>query len=150
MSQSLCDGRLCRDPIPHLLVRIRASHCYSHPRLSTTIFFLSNHSDNTLSFRKMKILVVGSGGREHALVWKLSMSPMVDHIYVAPGNGGTATMSNVTNITDVLSTDYDGLVAKSKELGISLVVVGPDDAVVVGIEEYFRGSEFSIPSVPST
>lgn len=78
------------------------------------------------------------------------MSPMVDHIYVAPGNGGTATMSNVTNITDVLSTDYDGLVAKSKELGISLVVVGPDDAVVVGIEEYFRGSEFSIPSVPST
>ena len=89
----------------------------------------------------MKVLVVGSGGREHALVWKLRMSPSVDHIYVVPGNGGTTTMQNVSNIEDVSPKDYRSLVTRSKHLGVSLVVVGPDDAVVAGIETHFRDSK---------
>lgn len=90
----------------------------------------------------MNVLVIGSGGREHALVWKLTASPLVDHVYVVPGNSGTGAMENVANIQDIPSNDYSGLVRRSKSLGIGLVVVGPDDVVVDGIDAYFYDSEF--------
>lgn len=87
-----------------------------------------------------KILLVGKGAREHSLAWKLAQSPSVRHVYVVPGNGGTSQLDHVSNICSVEANDYPGLVALAKDLGIGLVVAGPDDAVVDGIEGFFRGS----------
>ena len=84
-------------------------------------------------------MIVGKGGREHALAWKLSQSPRVEHIYVVPGNGGTARgMPKVTNVPTVAATELGNLVNVAKDLRIGLVVVGPGCAVVGGIEKYFR------------
>ncbi|KAK2615481.1 hypothetical protein N8I77_002231 [Diaporthe amygdali] len=88
---------------------------------------------------KLKVLLVGKGGREHALAWKLVHSPSVEHVFVVPGNGGTASLPGVTNIDDIAANDYPGLVRLSQDLDIGLVVAGPDDAVD-GIEGFFRGS----------
>ena len=94
--------------------------------------------------RSLKILLVGSGGREHALAWKLRQSPLVEHIYVVPGNGGTERLGGcVSNVSDTAADDYPQLLLLSQRLGVGLVVVGPDQAVVDGIEGYFRGSEFT-------
>ncbi len=83
----------------------------------------------------MKILVIGSGGREHALVWKLSQSPRVTSILCAPGNAGTAELA--TN-HPVAATDLPGLVALAKAEGVDLTVVGPDDPLAAGIVDLFR------------
>ncbi|KAI6080214.1 putative bifunctional purine Ade1 [Hypoxylon rubiginosum] len=92
----------------------------------------------------LTILLVGSGGREHALAWKLSQSPRVKHIYVVPGNAGTEGLGkSVSNIRDVAADNYPGLVRLSEQLGVGLVVVGPDQAVVDGIGDYF--TELGIP-----
>ena len=97
----------------------------------------------------LKILLVGKGAREHSLAWKLAQSPSVNHVYVVPGNGGTSEIENVSNICSVEANDYPGLVALAKDLDIGLVVAGPDDAVVDGIEGFFRGSElFPLPLSP--
>jgi phosphoribosylamine--glycine ligase len=78
----------------------------------------------------MKVLIVGSGGREHALCWKLGQSPRVSKIYVAPGNAGTAT--EATNVP-IGATDKTALVRFAKETGIDLVVVGPEAPLVAGL-----------------
>ncbi|VUC35185.1 unnamed protein product [Clonostachys rosea] len=91
-----------------------------------------------MSSTNLKILLVGKGAREHSLAWKLSQSPSVEHIYVVPGNGGTAEMENVTNVTTAAEDDFPSLVNFGKEHGVGLVVAGPDDAVVNGIAEYFE------------
>lgn len=88
----------------------------------------------------LKVLLVGKGGREHSLAWKLAQSPLVKHIYVIPGNGGTSELPKTSNIHHVKANDYPGLVALAKDAGVGLVVAGPDDAVVDGIEGYFRDS----------
>ncbi|RYP35818.1 hypothetical protein DL767_003673 [Monosporascus sp. MG133] len=88
----------------------------------------------------LKVLLIGKGAREHSLAWKLAQSPSVNHVYVIPGNGGTSALDNVSNIRSVEPDDYTALVALAKDLGVGLVVAGPDDAVVDGIEGYFRGS----------
>ncbi|XPV76077.1 MAG: phosphoribosylamine--glycine ligase [Desulfovibrio sp.] len=80
----------------------------------------------------MKVLVVGSGGREHALCWKLSQSPKVTEIFTAPGNGGTAAVG--TNI-DISDGDIPALVNFAKENNIDLVVAGPELPLVLGIKE---------------
>ncbi|RPB03714.1 phosphoribosylamine--glycine ligase [Choiromyces venosus 120613-1] len=86
----------------------------------------------------MKILVVGSGGREHALAWKLSQSPKAEAIYVAPGNGGTAHgLRNVSNI-DIDVGNFPALVEFATKNDIDLVVPGPEAPLVDGIEGYFR------------
>lgn len=90
-----------------------------------------------------KVLVIGKGAREPALVWKLAQSPIVEHVYVAPGNGGTAMFVGATNLEDVKETGFPGLVDLAKALGIGLVIVGPDDAVVAGIEKHFRDGQWS-------
>ena len=84
----------------------------------------------------MKILVVGSGGREHALAWKFAQSERVSEVFVAPGNGGTALASNLTNI-DIAVMDFDGLSDFAIERGITLTVVGPEAPLVAGIEAHF-------------
>ena len=83
----------------------------------------------------MKILVVGSGGREHALVWKLMQSPKVSKIYCAPGNAGIAGMATCV---DISSNDIPHLADFASENNIDLTVVGPEDPLTQGIVDYFR------------
>ena len=83
----------------------------------------------------MKILVIGSGGREHALVWKLKQSPRVTEIFCAPGNGG---ISQIAECVPLKIFDHDALVSFAKERGIGLTVVGPDDALAAGIVDRFE------------
>lgn len=78
----------------------------------------------------MNILVIGSGGREHALVWKISNSPLVKTIYVAPGNGG---MGDLAICTDLNASDHEAVVAFCQEKDIGLVVVGPEAPLVEGL-----------------
>jgi len=84
----------------------------------------------------MKILVIGSGGREHALAWKCVQSPDVDEVLVAPGNAGSATEPGVRNVA-VSSDDIDGLVALASAENIALTIVGPEAPLVVGIVDTF-------------
>ncbi|MBR7055111.1 MAG: phosphoribosylamine--glycine ligase [Prevotella sp.] len=82
----------------------------------------------------MKILLLGSGGREHALAWKIAQSEKVSHLYIAPGNAGTASVGeNVALKAD----DFEGLKAFAAANGIDMVVVGPEDPLVKGIYDEF-------------
>lgn len=92
----------------------------------------------------LRILLIGGGGREHALAWKLSQSRRVEVIYAIPGNGGTAGIPKVQNIDSVKADDYIGLLKFSKENKVDLVVPGPEAPLVDGIEGYFpRGMVIS-------
>ena len=84
---------------------------------------------------KMKVLVVGGGGREHALAWKLKQSPRVAQVFVAPGNGGTARDADLTNI-DI--TDVRALREWAQAQGIALTVVGPEAPLAAGVVDEFR------------
>ena len=90
----------------------------------------------------MKISVVGSGGREHALAWKLLQSPNVEKVFCTPGNGGTATMVGCENIP-LSVEDFAGITSAVKEHDISLVVVGPELPLSLGIADYLQ--ERNIP-----
>ncbi len=83
----------------------------------------------------MKVLVIGSGAREHTLVWKLSQSPKVNKIYAAPGNAGTAQIATNLNIK---ATEMDSLAKAVKDWRIDLIVVGPEDPLAAGIVDYFQ------------
>lgn len=87
---------------------------------------------------RLRILVIGSGGREHALAWRLAKSPSVDVVHVAPGNGGTES-DNILNV-DISVDDFPELVAHAKKHGLNLVVVGPEAPLVAGIEGFFRAA----------
>jgi len=85
----------------------------------------------------MKVLVIGSGGREHALAWKLAQSPRTSQVIVAPGNAGTALEPKCRN-ADVAATDIDGLLALVQREGVSVTVVGPEQPLVAGVVDAFR------------
>ncbi|MEC8307821.1 MAG: phosphoribosylamine--glycine ligase [Pseudomonadota bacterium] len=85
----------------------------------------------------MKILIIGGGGREHALAWKLSQSPRVSEVFVVPGNAGTALEENVTNI-DLSITDLDSLVAFAESHAIDYTVIGPEAPLVDGVVDRFE------------
>ena len=85
----------------------------------------------------MKVLVIGSGGREHALAWKLAQSRRVSEVLVAPGNAGTATEAKCRNV-DVPASDIDGLLALVEREGVSVTVVGPEGPLVNGVVDRFR------------
>ncbi len=85
----------------------------------------------------MKVLVIGSGGREHALAWKLAQSPRVTEVLVAPGNAGTAHEAKCRNV-EVNATDLDGLLALAKNEGVGVTVVGPEGPLVAGVVDQFR------------
>ncbi|MEP7044218.1 MAG: phosphoribosylamine--glycine ligase [Dokdonella sp.] len=87
----------------------------------------------------MKVLVIGSGGREHALAWKLKQSPAVSAVIVAPGNAGTAREAGVHN-ADVNVTDIDGLLTLAIDEDIALTVVGPEVALAAGVVDRFRAA----------
>jgi phosphoribosylamine--glycine ligase len=85
----------------------------------------------------MKVLVIGSGGREHALVWKLAQSDLCEKIFVAPGNAGTADEQKTENI-DLNAEDLDGLLNFAKNKEIDLTVVGPEAPLVLGLIDLFE------------
>src|SRR5690606_27847612 len=87
----------------------------------------------------MNILIIGNGGREHALAWKAAQSPRVEKVYVAPGNAGTALEPGVENVAlDPL--DFDALIAFAGSNGVGLTIVGPEAPLVAGIVDRFRAA----------
>ncbi|MFN2115455.1 MAG: phosphoribosylamine--glycine ligase [Anaerolineae bacterium] len=90
------------------------------------------HPDST-------VLIVGSGGREHALAWSLARSPSVEQVLVAPGNGGTALEPKVANV-DIGAGDREALTALALERGADLVVIGPEDPLAAGIVDEMRAA----------
>ncbi|ALI99720.1 phosphoribosylamine--glycine ligase [Rufibacter tibetensis] len=87
----------------------------------------------------MNVLIIGAGGREHALAWKISQSPYCERIYVAPGNAGTAQIA--TNV-DISITDFAELAKFATDFNIMMVVVGQEAALVEGIADYFAEKDF--------
>ena len=90
-----------------------------------------------------KVLVIGSGGREHALAWKLAQSPRVDEVIVAPGNAGTAGEAGCRNVP-VQAGDIDGLLQLAREEAVALTVVGPEGPLVAGVVDRFRAAGLRI------
>ncbi|MCP1318774.1 MULTISPECIES: phosphoribosylamine--glycine ligase [Halomonadaceae] len=91
----------------------------------------------------MKVLMIGGGGREHALAWKLAQSNDVEQVFVAPGNAGTATEPKLTNIA-IGATDLDALVAFAQQEQIALTVVGPEAPLVEGVADRFQAAGLTI------
>jgi phosphoribosylamine--glycine ligase len=91
----------------------------------------------------MKILVIGSGGREHALAWKLAQSPRVDEVIVAPGNAGTAREPRMRN-ADVAAADLEGLLQLARDEAVAFAVVGPEAPLVAGVVDAFRAAGLRI------
>ena len=87
----------------------------------------------------MKILIVGGGGREHALAWKCAQSPRVAHVYVAPGNAGTALEPNISNV-DIAADDSEALVKFAENEDIGLTIVGPEGPLVAGVVDRFTAA----------
>ena len=85
----------------------------------------------------MNVLVIGSGGREHALAWKAAQSADVETVFVAPGNAGTATEAKVENV-NISVTDIDALITFAKDNDIGLTIVGPEAPLVIGIVDQFQ------------
>ena len=92
----------------------------------------------------MNILVLGSGGREHTLAWKISQSILCKRLFVAPGNSGTSTIA--TNI-DIAVTDFEAIKRTVLENQIEMVVVGPEDPLVLGIHDYFNEDD-NLKNIP--
>ncbi len=91
----------------------------------------------------MKVLVIGNGGREHALAWKLKQSPRVSEVIVAPGNAGTAREPGIRN-ADVAANDLDALLTLARHEKIGLTVVGPEVPLVAGVVDRFRAAGLRI------
>ncbi len=86
----------------------------------------------------MNILILGSGGREHAFAWKIAQSPLCNNLFVAPGNSGTATVAENVNLSVTHFSDIKTFVLDKK---ITMVIVGPEDPLVQGIHDYFLNDE---------
>ena len=90
----------------------------------------------------MKILLLGSGGREHALAWKIAQSPKVEKLYIAPGNAGTSNVG--TNVDIDMRYSFTSLKEFVLCEGIDMVVVGPEEPLVKGVYDYFKENELLI------
>ena len=91
---------------------------------------------------RMNVLIVGSGGREHAFTWKASQSDHVEKIFIAPGNAGTSLEPKAENV-DISASDIDALVSFAEKENIDLVIVGPEDPLVNGITDAFKKVEIN-------
>ena len=91
----------------------------------------------------MKVLIIGGGGREHALAWKVAQSPLVNQVFVAPGNAGTALENNIENV-DINAEDILALLTYAKNNQIDLTIVGPEAALVEGIVDVFNENGLKI------
>ncbi|WP_206614972.1 phosphoribosylamine--glycine ligase N-terminal domain-containing protein [Aureimonas ureilytica] len=87
----------------------------------------------------MKILIIGNGGREHALAWKAAQSPLATAVFVAPGNAGTALEPALQNV-DISPTDIPALLAFAQREQIDLTIVGPEAPLVIGVVDAFRAA----------
>jgi len=90
-----------------------------------------------MKVEKMKVLIIGGGGREHALAWKAAQSSRVEEVFVAPGNAGTARESKLTNLA-IAADDLEALVAFARDNAIELTIVGPEAPLVIGVVDRFR------------
>ncbi|WP_458526730.1 phosphoribosylamine--glycine ligase [Onishia taeanensis] len=91
----------------------------------------------------MKVLIIGGGGREHALAWKVAQSPRVEAVYVAPGNAGSLLEPKVSNV-DIAATDLEGLEAFARDHAIELTIVGPEAPLVEGVVDRFQAAGLAI------
>ncbi|MCG6229706.1 phosphoribosylamine--glycine ligase [Vibrio furnissii] len=91
----------------------------------------------------MRVLIIGSGGREHALGWKVAQNPAVDTVFIAPGNAGTALEAKLQNV-DIAVEDVAGLVAFAQNNAIELTIVGPEAPLVIGVVDAFRAAGLPI------
>ncbi|BAN94847.1 phosphoribosylamine/glycine ligase [Plautia stali symbiont] len=91
----------------------------------------------------MKILVIGNGGREHALAWKAAQSPLAETVFVAPGNAGTALEPALQNVA-ISATDIPALLAFAQQENIDLTIVGPEAPLVIGVVDAFRAAGLKI------
>ncbi len=89
--------------------------------------------------KPVKVMVIGGGGREHAICWKLAQSPLVEKMYCAPGNGGTATLEKTENV-DIKVDDFKGIEHFAKENAIDLLVIGPDNPLADGIVDHLESA----------
>ena len=87
--------------------------------------------------QNLKVLIIGSGGREHALAWKAAQSPHVKQVWVAPGNAGTGRENKVKNI-NLSAVDVDSLLAFARREAIDLTIVGPEAALAAGVTDAFQ------------
>ena len=87
----------------------------------------------------MKVLIIGSGGREHALAWKVAQSPRVGQVFVAPGNAGTRLEPRTTNV-DIAADDVEGLLEFARRERIDLTIVGPEGPLVLGLCDEFAAA----------
>lgn len=88
----------------------------------------------------MKVLIVGGGGREHAVAWKCASSPRVEHVFVAPGNAGTAMEANISNV-DIAVENIEGLLDFAINEDIGLTIIGPEVPLVAGIVDRFNAAQ---------
>ncbi|QOL12966.1 phosphoribosylamine--glycine ligase [Dickeya dianthicola] len=91
----------------------------------------------------MNILIIGNGGREHALAWKAAQSPLTDKVYVAPGNAGTALEPALENV-NIAATDIPALLDFARQNAIGLTIVGPEAPLVIGVVDAFRAAGLKI------
>jgi phosphoribosylamine---glycine ligase len=91
----------------------------------------------------MKVLVIGGGGREHALAWKVAQSPLATKVFVAPGNAGTARENNLYNVA-IAADDVPALLAFAQQEGVALTIVGPEAPLAKGIVDVFRQAGLAI------
>ena len=89
----------------------------------------------------MNFLLLGSGGREHALAWKITQSPLCSHLFIAPGNAGTAQYG--TNVS-VSTSDFEGVKQFCQQNNIDMIIVGPEEPLVNGITDFFEGSGIAV------
>ena len=87
----------------------------------------------------MNVLIIGNGGREHALAWKVAQSPRVNHVYVAPGNAGTALENKVSNV-NIAADDVPSLVKFATDNKIELTIIGPEMPLVMGVVDVFQAA----------
>ena len=92
----------------------------------------------------MKLLLLGSGGREHALAWKIAQSPKIEKLYIAPGNAGTR---NVGENVAIKADDFEAIKTFVIENCIDMVVVGPEDPLVKGVYDFFKNDE-ALKNIP--
>ena len=92
----------------------------------------------------MKLLLLGSGGREHALAWKIAQSPKIEKLYIAPGNAGTR---NVGENVAIKADDFEAIKTFVIENCIDMVVVGPEDPLVKGVYDFFKDDE-ALKNIP--
>lgn len=91
----------------------------------------------------MNVLIIGNGGREHALAWKVRQSPLADKVFVAPGNAGTALETGIENVA-IAATDVAALVKFAQENQVGLTIVGPEAPLVIGVVDAFRAAGLRI------